>query len=241
MSKPGLLPSLPGSSTDNPTSLLPSLNQSTIPPPSEDLPDETTNNNGSMEDGDDDDDSNDGEDSIKTEENVAEVPCPELDELTSGNPFSITSTAAPKKTGESRSLKVLKQIIEPCEDQEGNSTFELELEKIQNKTRDNLTLCPQLKKVYMDSYEICFDSKNVASVMESVDENLHISKSTQHVMGAICKVFLAELVSETQKVRDDDKNGMGPLLPQEVAAAYRRLIERGSVPDINKAPFFCDN
>ena len=61
-------------------------------------------------------------------------------------------------------------------------------------------------------------------------------------MKTICKVFMAELVEEAQKVRDIDGNGQrNPLTPQEVAIAHKRLTERGSVPVLNKKPYFCDN
>ena len=64
---------------------------------------------------------------------------------------------------------------------------------------------------------------------------------TKDVMKAICKVFLSELVLETQKVHFEQKNPNDQLTPKEVTIAYRKLMDRGSVPNINKTPFFCDH
>ncbi|ELP85664.1 hypothetical protein EIN_409830 [Entamoeba invadens IP1] len=209
---------------------LPSFSQSVqVPPPIDDAPDDETNNtfqeddNNTLEDDDD-------EDTIKTEEGFEEAAFP--DELLKG-----TATDAPQKSTETRSLKVLKQIIEPFLDQNGVSTFDEEMDAVEKKKQLKL-LDPTFKKAYLDNADIFFEGKQVASVMESIDDTLVVPKDTQHVMSAVCKVFLAELVSETQRVREDDKGGAGPLLPEEVNAAYRRMRDRGDVPDIHRKPFF---
>ncbi|KAL7715191.1 TAFII28-like protein domain-containing protein [Entamoeba marina] len=193
------------------------------PPPPQEYG--STNNSGESEEDDDDfnEDFDDDDDTIKTEEDEEEIPTPRVEEKV-------------PKQNESRSFKILKLISEPLEDENGDSTYQKELQKFDDK-RIELLKNPSLKKVHTDNIEIYFKNSEVGSVMESVDESLTTSKDTRVVMSSVCKVFLIELVDETFKVKKEIGTS-GPLKPEEVAAAYRRLRQKGSFPQLKKQNLF---
>lgn len=220
---------------------------------SNDSDDDDSNSNDNDESKDSlEEDDDDDLDSIKTEEDVEEIETPEITNLLKEGGVAGFSemnslfkgksipgmTDKTKKGLETRSLKILKSIIEPID---SSVTFEQEMKKVEERMNERLKKNPQLKKVYYDNMEILIDGKNIATIMESVDDNLTISKETKDVMKAICKVFLSELVHETQKVHFEQNTSNEHLTPKEVVIAYRRLMDKGSVPNINKTPFFCDH
>ena len=241
------LPSLNVGITPTEHNPLPSVTPS-VPPPEKDLLEEKpVQPNPPKRPSDDDDsddkidDDDDSIDSIKTEEDVEEIEIEGLEDILFGGIPKSTNDAMKKNKTENRSLRIIKQIIEPFEDIDGNDIFDKEMKSVEDKRRERVRNNPELDKVFGDNREIIIDDKMIANVMTSTDERLEISKQTGIIMKTICKVFLAELVSEAQKVRAMDQNGSGPLLPQEVLIAYRRLTERGSIPNVHRPAFFADN
>ena len=132
---------------------IPSFNQQqqTIPPPAEEssepenedvgLPIKETKEMKEMKEYDSDDkidEDDDSIDSILTEEGFEEVPMPEGFDIMNVN----ISTRTFKSTNDSnkikhknRSLRIIKQIVEPFEDPDGNDIFEKEMESIETKER----------------------------------------------------------------------------------------------------------
>lgn len=222
-----------------------------IPPPIEDEEEEIEQPQPKMQqpvhhDDDSDESANDEDDtsidSIKTEEGFEEVDDPDVNEIiNSGANPKLTTEKNKNKMG-NRSLRILKQIIEPFEDENGNDIFEDEMKKVDETRRSKVKRNPELNKVFGDNQGIIIPQEHIVHIMTAVSENLEISKQTGIIMKTICKVFLAELVEESQKVRDDNGNGLkSPLTPQDVAIAYKRLIDKRSVPIMNQTPYFCDN
>ena len=200
------------------------INPTTQPPPPSPQDDPSTNQNTeNTEDGDIDDSDDDGDDTIKTEEDVEEAPIEVFPK----------DRKASKSIFTNRSFKILTQIVEPFNEQLG---VEGEMEKYTQRVKEAVKP-PAIHRIYIDNMNIIFDSSMVGSVMESTDENLTVPTKTRNAMGAVCKVFLAELVDEALRVKRE-MNETGPLRPDEVAAAYRRLNQRGLVPKPRKPVLF---
>ena len=180
--------------------------------------------------------------SIITEENVTEVEDQDvIDALQIGANPKISREPNKNKMG-NRSLRIIKQITESFETPDGVDHFEEEMKRVDESRRYVVKQNPKLNKIFGDNQDITLDQKDVINIMLQTSGLSEISKQTGIIMNSICKVFLSEIVAEAQKVRDiDGRNDTDPLIPQEVQIAYRRLLDRGSIPDINKTPYFCDN
>lgn len=222
------------SSLPNKAALLPSWNQTTTPPPPNveaagepvNDPDESDSNN-EMEDS-----SDDGVDSIVTEEGGEEVDDPDFNKMMEEGFTSIAAksfdTTAPK---ENKALKIVQALTQS----EGDESFMKKMKRYEEAGLRAITEDPRKRRVYNSSKEIIFDKKDVLSVMQAVDDRVVVPDDTNMLVTHLCKVFLAELVEEAFRIRD---NEIGPLTPEHVYAAYHKMLERGQAPDIHKEPFF---